>query len=234
MGKDIKIGLGLAIILILFLIAFLMTNTTKETPRDILTEDTQADVVITGAEEPAPGPPDDTLFGPPATSAETFAPPAEGPLAEEDVFEEFPEETTSEFTIEPAPQPVETPPAITSTPKKYTVRKGDTLESIAKEFYGDAGKWPLIQKANDNIHPRKLRIGMILIIPDISAETKPQSTTTPAGKTHTIVKGDSLWSIAQKYYGDGKKYELIMKANNISDSNEPLTVGRVLKIPPAD
>ena len=232
MGKDIKIGLGLAIILILFLIAFLMTNTSKETRRDILTEETETDVVISG-DESASGPADDSLFYQTEAPAEISTPVGEGPLAEEPVFEEFPEETIPEFVVDPAPEFIETPPAITSVPRKYTVRKGDTLESIAKEFYGDAGKWQLIQKANDNIHPRKLGVGMVLIIPGVSAETKPQPTTTVAGKTHTIVKGDSLWDIAQKYYGDGNKYKLIMKANNISDPNA-LTVGQVLKIPPAE
>ena len=32
-------------------------------------------------------------------------------------------------------------------------------------------------------------------------------------KTHKVVKGDSLWSIAQKYYGDGSKYPKIKEAN---------------------
>lgn len=32
-------------------------------------------------------------------------------------------------------------------------------------------------------------------------------------KTHKVVKGDSLWSIAQKYYGDGSKYTKIKEAN---------------------
>lgn len=38
---------------------------------------------------------------------------------------------------------------------------------------------------------------------------------TPSGenKTHKVVKGDSLWSIAQKYYGDGSKYTKIKEAN---------------------
>lgn len=37
----------------------------------------------------------------------------------------------------------------------------------------------------------------------------------PSGenKTHKVVKGDSLWSIAQKYYGDGSKYTKIKEAN---------------------
>ena len=237
MGKDIKIGLGLAIILILFLIAFLMTNTSKETPRESLTEDDEADVIIGGAQGSAAAPADETLFYPPEEPPVSPAPAPEGSLFEGDTGlppEESPVITSIGPGEElPAPSPV-VPAPVVRAPRKYTVRAGDNLQDIAKEFYGDAGKWQLIQRANDNIDPRKLRVGMVLIIPDLSAEagrTPPQS---PApGKTHTVARDDSLWNIAQKYYGDGNKYKLIMKANNISDP-KALVVGQVLKIPPAE
>ena len=32
-------------------------------------------------------------------------------------------------------------------------------------------------------------------------------------KTHTVGKGDSLWSLAKKYYGDGNKWKKIYEAN---------------------
>ena len=37
--------------------------------------------------------------------------------------------------------------------------------------------------------------------------------TNNAQKTHKVVKGDSLWAIAQKYYGDGSQYTKIKEAN---------------------
>ena len=38
-------------------------------------------------------------------------------------------------------------------------------------------------------------------------------------KTHTVVKGDCLWAIAQKYYGDGSKYpELYAKNKTLIDN----------------
>lgn len=52
--------------------------------------------------------------------------------------------------------------------KTYTVKKGDSLSKIAKQVYGDAGKWKAIHAANsekipnpDLIHP-----GLELTIPD--------------------------------------------------------------------
>lgn len=49
--------------------------------------------------------------------------------------------------------------------KKYTVKKGDTLQKIAAKFYGDSRKWKVIAKRNDIKNPRKLKVGMVLKIP---------------------------------------------------------------------
>ncbi len=50
----------------------------------------------------------------------------------------------------------------------HVVRKGDTLELIAKQYYGDPGKWNLIYFANNAqlSGGRPLRTGMELEIPD--------------------------------------------------------------------
>jgi len=49
-------------------------------------------------------------------------------------------------------------------------------------------------------------------------------------RIYTVQRGDTLWHIAQKFYGDGKKYRLIIQANNITDPGT-LAVGRKLIIP---
>jgi hypothetical protein len=55
--------------------------------------------------------------------------------------------------------------------KKHWVVKGDTLRGLAKKYYGDAAKWPILYKYNaDTIgaDPAKLRIATVLEIPDIT------------------------------------------------------------------
>lgn len=51
-----------------------------------------------------------------------------------------------------------------------------------------------------------------------------------ASKTHKVEKGEDLWKIAAKEYGDGYKWTDIAKANNISDANE-IEEGQELIIP---
>jgi nucleoid-associated protein YgaU len=52
--------------------------------------------------------------------------------------------------------------------KTYTVKKGDNLSKIAKQFYGDPGKWKKIHAANsDKIsNPDLIHPGLELTIPD--------------------------------------------------------------------
>lgn len=47
--------------------------------------------------------------------------------------------------------------------------------------------------------------------------------------THKVKKGETLWGIAKKYFGDGNKYKLIMEANGLTDTI--IKTNDVLKIP---
>jgi len=51
---------------------------------------------------------------------------------------------------------------------------------------------------------------------DVFKESTP--TATP-NKTYTVVKGDSLYAIARKFYGNGNEYNKIVAANNIKNPN---------------
>jgi 5'-nucleotidase len=83
--------------------------------------------------------------------------------------------------IPTAPQPM-TPdpviatastPMISTTPaeksigggKSHTVRKGETLFSIAKATYGDGKAWKKIVSANPGVTPAKLKVGQVLTLP---------------------------------------------------------------------
>ena len=50
---------------------------------------------------------------------------------------------------------------------------------------------------------------------------------------HTVEKGDTLWAVAKKAYGDGSKYNAIFEANKpmLSDPDK-IYPGQVLRIPP--
>ena len=58
------------------------------------------------------------------------------------------------------------------TSKSYTVVKGDTLGKIAKEFYGNSAKYPLIFEANKPMlsDPDKIYPGQMLRIPPLESK----------------------------------------------------------------
>ncbi|MEJ7824915.1 MAG: LysM domain-containing protein [Solirubrobacteraceae bacterium] len=50
--------------------------------------------------------------------------------------------------------------------RRYTVKQGDTLQSIARSKLGDAGRWRELQKLNPGVRdPRALRTGAVLRLP---------------------------------------------------------------------
>lgn len=67
-------------------------------------------------------------------------------------------------------------------------------------------------------------------VPARPATTAPKPTTT--SRTYTVVRGDCLWNIAKKYYGNGNQYTKIYNANRDKIKNPNLIYpGQVLTIP---
>ena len=50
-------------------------------------------------------------------------------------------------------------------PTSYTIKKGDTLWSIAKKYLGDGQRWRDIVAANPGLAPAKLRVGQKINLP---------------------------------------------------------------------
>jgi nucleoid-associated protein YgaU len=93
------------------------------------------------------------------------------------VMELFNEMVETDNTInqlqapKPAPKPEPMPavePAEQPTERLYEVVSGDTLGGIAKQFYGNAGKYMKIFEANRDIldDPNLIKVGQKLRIPE--------------------------------------------------------------------
>jgi nucleoid-associated protein YgaU len=126
----------------------------------------------------------------------------------------------------------------TTSEKVHTVVKGETLWSIAEDAFGSGYNWVDIYNAN-KLTSDKIEVGQKLTIPEASPK-KPTATkklmavnekqNSISDTTYTIVKGDSLWQIAVRAYGDGYKWVEIAKANKLTNPNV-IHAGNVLTLP---
>ena len=96
----------------------------------------------------------------------------------------------------------------------YTVKKGDSLWKIANKYNTTVEKL----KSANNLKTNKLSVGQKLVIPSISVSPE-------VSDTYIVQKGDSLWSIANKFNMTVSK---LKNLNNLT--NNLLSIGQVLKI----
>ena len=118
-----------------------------------------------------------------ASTANSQEPALNEAVTDLDVAPMPPQEPEVTFTAPPeAAEPVVAPaapaaetPVVTETPaageagngpgSTYTVQKGDTLFSIARQAYGNGGQWQRIANANPGLSPSTLKAGTKIAIP---------------------------------------------------------------------
>ena len=61
-------------------------------------------------------------------------------------------------------------------------------------------------------------------------EAAPEPPPPPAPRTYTVVSGDTLWAISERFYGDGSKYQVIADASGVSNP-DLIHPGQELTIP---
>lgn len=66
--------------------------------------------------------------------------------------------------------------------------------------------------------------------PPAKEEAAPAVEPEPATRTYTVVSGDTLWAIAERFYGDGNKYQQIADASGVANP-DLIQPGQVLTIP---
>lgn len=107
----------------------------------------------------------------------------------------------------------------------YIVQRGDTLFSIASKFNLTVDEL----KSANNLSSNALIVGSELIIPktkELDIDTTGDDEEMNMYVNYTVLKGDSLYSIAKKY---NISVDIIKDINNLENNN--LSIGQLLKIP---
>lgn len=236
MQRDVKIGIAIGVLLIALIAIFWWAR--DETPaRAPAAQRLLSERELPPIQEPTTP----VSLGPPSVQPDVEPPatrravePGTGSVS----TERAPVPPAAPVVIRPTRPAVAPPSAPTSKPKTYKVQRGDSLYSIAQRFYGDGSKWTVIRDANKDRISRTdaLKIGAELLIPEVSQRRTVVPAAIPAApgqKTHTVAKGETLSSIAQKYYGSQAKSTLIYNANRAQLKNpDYIREGMNLVIPP--
>ncbi|MBN2712428.1 MAG: LysM peptidoglycan-binding domain-containing protein [Planctomycetes bacterium] len=123
----------------------------------------------------------------------------------------------------------------------HTVKSGETLSSISRQYYGTPSEWKKIQEANSALitDAAKMKAGITIKIPGVASsssstiENKASSESSiQHPSSYVIQKGDTLSHISMMMYGNKSGWKTIHRANTDKIPNpNNLTVGVTIAIP---
>lgn len=122
---------------------------------------------------------------------------------------------------------------IVNGPKRYNISVQISLFDVTDDVgYEGEPKYKIELIEYRHVAPKKAVVKAQTAATAAAKQQPKRPDTREKSKTYTMKPGDSLWAIAQRIYGDGRKYTLIQKANGIKDADlRRLPVGKVLVIP---
>ncbi len=131
----------------------------------------------------------------------------------------------------------------------HTLKPDESISTLAQQYYGDYRKFHLIAQYNELEDATRVTVGQEIKIPVLegvpiiadASEIRSDSGQTAqvmSGEiimvkgyiTHIVQAEESLSKLAQTYYGDYNKFDLIAKFNNIDDITS-VRVGQEIKVP---
>ena len=98
----------------------------------------------------------------------------------------------------------------------HVVRAGDTLTSIARDYYGEARRAAVLRDENGLGDDARMVPGMRLGIPYV--------------QQHRVAAGDTWQRIAERYYGSAERAFVLMQAND-APADAPLVQGALVRLP---
>jgi N-acetylmuramoyl-L-alanine amidase len=134
--------------------------------------------------------------------------------------------TNTGATLALAALAVGTSSSIAHADEEYTVRKGDTVSHIAKQFGTTVSA---VRTANGLNASGFIREGQTLTIPTTGTTTGTAAATPAATGSHTVAQGETVSAIAARY---GSTVDAIVSANGL-DARAFIRAGQTLTIPGA-
>ena len=116
----------------------------------------------------------------------------------------------------------------------HRLGRGDSLYSLARQYYGDVGHWRLILAANRNELPnaQKLPFGNFIYLPMTPLINPDGSFRTPGRRPdyYIIGSGDTLGKVARTFLGNTEDYLRLAQFNNLPDPHQ-IRAGQLIALP---
>lgn len=132
-----------------------------------------------------------------------------------------------------------TKPTEPAKPTASAIKIGDLVKITGTKYYGGqtipgwvkAKNWIVHSVSGNRVVINKSEDGKNAIMSPVKVSDLALVTAKPAEtyRVHTVVHGDTLWAIAQKYLGKGNRYTEIVKLNDLKSN--VIYSGMKLKIP---
>lgn len=131
----------------------------------------------------------------------------------------------------------------------HYVKEGETLATIARQYYGDPLEFQRIVDANKKAvpNPNLIRPGVRLMIPPKAtpgiaapapgnvappAPAPTASAAKPKFTTYTLAEGDTLSDVAQRFFGSSKLWQKVYELNKDRiDNPDRVAAGTELRVP---
>ena len=130
-------------------------------------------------------------------------------------------------------------PADTVKPTPVGIKAGDLVTITGSTYYGGISipgwvkklRWYVVEVSGDRAVINKDESGRYAIMSPVKTSALIVVGTKPAEdyRIHTVVHGATLWEIAKKYLGNGRRYKEIVSLNGLKSN--VIYSGMKLKIP---
>ena len=109
-----------------------------------------------------------------------------------------------------------------------TIKAGDLATITGSTYYGGKSipgwvkklRWYVVEVSGDRAVINKDESGRYAIMSPVKTSALAVAGTKPAAdyRIHTVVHGDTLWTIAKKYLGNGSRYKEIISLNGLKSN----------------
>ncbi len=127
----------------------------------------------------------------------------------------------------------------------HRTQPGDTLASLAREYYGDEKYTRFLAESNPQVaDPNRIGVGALIKLPPAPPRIVRSERTAKPGvvaktappnspRSYTVRSGDSFYGIARDELGDATRWKELFKLNRALVDGDPkrLRVGQVIALP---